>query len=75
MLPWLNSCDTSVGQQHTTALRVGAGAKHRRGIDVGEFGARLFEASGAGVGDIVAGDIEVTGGCSQTAETDIESHG
>src|SRR5690606_22260178 len=63
-----------VAQQHAAALRVGSGTKHRGGIDVGEFGTRLLEARSASVGDVVAGDVEVAGGCPQTAETDIERH-
>ena len=62
----------NVSQQHTTALRVRARPQHRGRINVGELSPRLLEADGARVGNIVAGDIEVTGCSPKAAQTDIE---
>ena len=64
-----------VSQCHTAAGGITARTQHRGGVDVGEFSARAFEADGAGVGNVVTGDIQI--GCCRpdTTQADIESHG
>src|SRR5690606_20863052 len=41
---------------------------------VGELGARLLEAGGGGVGDVVRGDVEVLGGGVHATAGDVEAH-
>src|SRR5690606_32179078 len=45
--------------QHPAAGRARAAAENRVGVNVAELRTRLFEASGAGVGDVVAGHRKV----------------
>src|SRR5690606_39544033 len=63
-----------VGHPHAADLRVLAGAKHGSRIDVGKLRPRLLEADRTGVGDVVAGYVEILAGGTQAAETDIERH-
>lgn len=64
-----------VREQHAAALRVAARTQHRGGVDVGELRAGLLEAYGAGVGDVVAGDVQAAGGRLDAAQADVETHG
>ncbi len=64
----------NVRHQHTAALRVFPGAEHGGRIHIGELRTRLLEAHGAGVGNVVAGDIEIFTRRTQAAKTDIEGH-
>jgi len=43
-------------------------------VHIAKLRTRLFEAHGAGVGNIVAGDIEIFTRRTQAAKTDIEGH-
>src|SRR5690606_22540227 len=60
--------------QHAAAGGARTAAEDRIGVDVAEFGARLLEAGGAGVGNVVAGHRQILVGGAQAAKCDVEGH-
>ncbi len=63
------------GDPHTAADGIGGHPQVGAGEDVGEFRARLLEAGGTGIGDVVADDTQFGGRGIQTTQCGTKGHG